>query len=290
MLGAGYKEDWVCARGVRTHYLHAGTSGPAIVLLHGRGPGVSAETEWHRLIPLLSAAGYRVFAPDQLAQGHTDTRVHAWPRQGHQSMVEHDFAFIEALGLNSVLVLGNSMGAYLAAKLALDYPQRVHGLAMIASLTLAAAMEIGPPPGAQTLADKAWTRDGIRHALELQCHDASVITDALLDARLAALSRDGVREASAAFAAYQSRMAGDPVLLRHFLIAQRLPQLPIPMLCLWGEQDRVASPAIGRQLQARLPGVPFHFLPNAGHLCHLEQAGEVAARLIPFFDGLRATH
>ena len=97
-----------------------------------------------------------------------------------------------------------------------------------------------------------------------------------------------MREAGAAFADYQRRTAGDPELLQRFLISRRLPLLRMPMICLWGEQDRIASAAIGRQLQARLPGVPFHFLPNAGHLCHLEQAAQVAAWLIPFF-GSRAT-
>ena len=289
MLGAGYEEAWVRAGAVRTHYLQAarkGADGPAVLLLHGRGPGVSAETEWHRLIPLLSAAGYRVFAPDQLGHGYTETQAHAWPRQGHQSMVDHNRAFLDALGLDSVLVLGNSMGAYLAAKLALDDPARIRGLALIASLTLAAAMEIGPPPGAHALPDAAWTRDGIRRALLLQCHNPAAVTDALVEARFAALSRDGVRQANTAFAAFQSRIAGDPELLQRFLLRRRLPHLSTPMLALWGEQDRIASPAIGRQLQALLPGVPFHFLPDAGHLCHLEQALQVAARLLPFFHDL----
>src|SRR5262245_19901804 len=105
-------DGWVLARDVRTHYSWAGTRGPAVILLHGGGPGSSGYVGWRQTIGPLADAGFRVFAPDQLSMGLTDARPHAWPVNGHQSLVDHIADFVEALCLDHVHLAGNSQGAY----------------------------------------------------------------------------------------------------------------------------------------------------------------------------------
>lgn len=74
---------------------------------------------WRFMLPALAEAGYRAYAPDQLSMGFTDTRPHAWPVNGHQSLVDHVHDFIEALCLDEVYLVGNSQGAYVAANMLL---------------------------------------------------------------------------------------------------------------------------------------------------------------------------
>ncbi len=53
------------ANGVKTNYLEAGT-GPAVVLVHGSGPGVTAYANWRLVMPAL-AESFHVIAPDMVA-------------------------------------------------------------------------------------------------------------------------------------------------------------------------------------------------------------------------------
>ncbi|HWL12967.1 MAG TPA: alpha/beta fold hydrolase, partial [Ureibacillus sp.] len=93
----GFHNSYVLANGVRTHYSWAGTEGPAVILLHGAGPGACGAAGWRLMLPALAKAGYRAYAIDQLSMGFTDARPHAWPVNGHQSLVDHVHDFIEAL-------------------------------------------------------------------------------------------------------------------------------------------------------------------------------------------------
>ena len=66
MTQAVLEGTFVEVGGVRT-FVHDVGSGPAVLLLHGSGPGVSAAANWRLTIPALVEAGYRVIAPDLAA-------------------------------------------------------------------------------------------------------------------------------------------------------------------------------------------------------------------------------
>lgn len=60
-----------------------------------------------------------------------------------------------------------------------------------------------------------------------------------------------------------------------------LPQIDVPTLLVFGEEDAITPPDIGRQMQARIPGAQFDLIPGAGHLPPVEQPDR-------FADGLRS--
>jgi pimeloyl-ACP methyl ester carboxylesterase len=268
-LGSGYHRGWVLAGGVRTHYWWAGTEGPVVLLLHGGGPGASGEAAWRHMLPALADAGFRAIAPDQLSYGYTDARPHAWPIRGHQSLVDHIRDFVDALCLEEVGIVGNSRGAYVGVKYALEHPERVSRLFLISSGTIATAMRIPWPgresnPGLLALRDFDYTAAGVRRFLETIVNDPAALTDELVEARAAICRRPGVREASEAFLVADAQTREQPRLWEVFSLEHALPSCLIPGKLVWGRADKFAPLEMGEALAARVPQFEFEVV-DAGH-------------------------
>ena len=77
----------------------------------------------------------------------------------------------------------------------------------------------------------------------------------------------------AALEVYGGRSMADPGL------AARLAGLTVPTLVVWGEADRMFTPAYGQEYAAAIPGATFRLVPDAGHLPQLEAPEAVLALL-----------
>jgi 2-hydroxy-6-oxonona-2,4-dienedioate hydrolase len=288
MLASGYHRGWVLANGVRTHYWWAGTEGPAVVLLHGGGPGSSGEAGWRFLLPALANAGFRAYAPDQLSFGWTDARPHAWPVLGHQSLVDHVHDFVEALCLDEICIMGNSQGAYVAAKYTVDHPERVRRLFLIASGTIASAMNVEWPgretnAGLLAIRDYDYTPEGIRRFLDTVVNDKASITDELCRTRAELSNRPGIREATQVFLDYQARMRKEPKLAARFSLVDSLPKLKVPAKFIWGKQDAFAPVEMGHELVELLPNFEFEFI-DGNHQMQTDEPALVNRLVIDWFQ------
>ncbi|MGY6259131.1 alpha/beta fold hydrolase [Paraburkholderia caledonica] len=295
-LGAGYYDGWVLANGVKTHYSWAGTEGPAVILCHGGGPGSSGEAGWRFMLPALAEAGFRVFAPDQVSMGLTDARPHAWPVLGHQSLVDHVRSFIDALCLDEVCMVGNSQGAYVAAKYAIDHPERVRKCFLIGSATIAMSMGLPRPDGGRNAAYQAlmsydYSEEGMRKFLVAIINDPSAVSDTLIKLRHDAANRPGIRESFQAFQDYQERMRNEPKLWDRFSLADSLPKLKVPAKFIWGNDDSFAPVQMGHELEKLLPNIPFEYIAAAGHQCQTDQPDLINEMVIDFlrYDSLKVT-
>ena len=279
------RSRYLMAGHVRTHYVEAGDNGPVVVLLHGGGPGSSGEAGFGRLIPLL-ADRFQVYAPDGVG-GFGDTDPY-WPaNEGTQSRVDHLEAFMDTLCLNDVCIAGNSQGAWVAAKYTLEHPDRVRRLFMVASLTIAGAMGLPMPQteGLKALNSYDGSAESMRRVMESLTYDRSAITDELIATRNAAANRPGAAKAREIANQGQRRLATDPNLKLKYDMRHTLPELTIPAVFAWGEQDTFAPPELGRQLATLLPHIPFHFIPNAGHQAQTDQPDALARLMIEHFTG-----
>ncbi len=283
-MAAKIRSSWVLANGVRTHYSEAGDTGPAVVLCHGGGPGSSGHAGWRLMLPALGDH-FRCYAPDQLGYGQTDARPHAWPVNGHQSLVDHVADFIDALCLDEVMMIGNSQGAYVAVKYALDHPERVKKIFLIGSATISGAMGLPMPQteGLRALAAYDGTAKSMRHFLETIIIDKSTITDALINDRVAAANRPGVAEATKAFDEGRKRYATDPNWRQRFDLGGRLPKLAIPTKFIWGKLDTFAPPSLGEQLAKLIPNIGMEFVDGAGHQCQTDKPDVVNKLVIDHF-------
>jgi 2-hydroxy-6-oxonona-2,4-dienedioate hydrolase len=277
------RSRYVMAGHVRTHYVEAGGNGPVVVLLHGGGPGSSGEAGFGRLIPLL-ADQFQVYAPDGVG-GFGDTDPY-WPaNEGTQSRVDHLEAFMDTLCLNDACIAGNSQGAWVAAKYTLEHPDRVRRLFMVASLTIAGAMGLRMPQteGLKALNSYDGSAESMRRVMESLTHDRSAITDELIATRNAAANRPGAAHAREIANQGQRRLATDPNLKLKYDMRHTLPQLTIPAVFAWGEQDTFAPPELGRELAKLLPNIPFHVIPDAGHQAQTDQPQALARLMIEHF-------
>jgi len=115
--------------GARIHYLDKG-SGPAIVILHGLGGQMGNFT--YALLERLTDE-FRVILMDRPGSGYSTRARGATGRLTEQAATVAEF--IRKLGLERPLLVGHSLGGAIALSVALDHPEVVRGLALIAPLT-----------------------------------------------------------------------------------------------------------------------------------------------------------
>lgn len=279
------RSRYVMAGGVRTHYSECGHNGPPLVGLHGGGAGSSGLAGFGKLMSTLSQH-FTVYALDSVG-GYGDTDTSAPVPYGIQSRTDHLADFMDTLCLDQVLMVGNSQGAWAAARYAIMHPDRVRKLCYIGSATIAGALglEIPPSEGMRVLRSYDGTKDAMRRLMDVLTYDKSAVTDELVAGRQQAASRPGAAEAREAFQEGTQRFQSDPRLgPMAYDMRDTLPKLPIPSIFIWGEEDTFALPEMGRQVEKALPGIPFHWVPKAGHQAQTDQPEIVGKILVDFFS------
>lgn len=278
------RSRYVMAGSVKTHYTEAGDDGPVILALHGGGHGSSGAAGMGALMPFLEKR-FRVLAPDSVG-GYGDTDPYAPSPYGLQSRVDHLEDFVDALCLDRFTIMGNSQGAWVAAKYAMVHPDKIERIVLIATNTLGRAMGLKAEgtPGLKLLEGYDGTRNGMRALMEGLVYNKELITEDLIDMRQASASRPGAKEAFAAQNAGTRLLYNDPALSLNFDMRATLPVLTkaIPTIMIWGEDDIFASPAFGRQLAPLIPDVKYHWIPKAGHQVQTDQPKAVADLVLQF--------
>ena len=143
-----------CANGYRIHYLDEPAAGdpadaPVVVFLHGSGPGASGYSNFKGNYPVLVQAGYRCVIPDLIGYGFSDKPTD----------VDHPLSFfvecvkqaLDCAGVQRCTVVGNSLGGAIALGLALEYPQLVEKLVLMAPGGLSELAQYQQMPGMQNL-------------------------------------------------------------------------------------------------------------------------------------------
>ncbi|MFA6259863.1 MAG: alpha/beta fold hydrolase [Bacteroidia bacterium] len=103
---------------LQLHFKRYGETGTPLLILHGF---LGSLDNWHTLATALGEAGFVVFAIDQRNHGKSPhTREHSL-----QLMADDVKDFCQQQQLNSVILLGHSMGGKVAMRFALDHPEKV---------------------------------------------------------------------------------------------------------------------------------------------------------------------
>jgi pimeloyl-ACP methyl ester carboxylesterase len=284
MANAVIRSRWAMANGVKTHYSETGGDGPVIVALHGGGAGSSGAAGMAAVMERL-ADTYRVIAPDSIG-GFGLTDPYAPARYGLISRTRHIADLCDALCLDKFTILGNSQGAFCAALYAMENPARVDKVVLVSSLTIANALGITQPPNEamKALGGYDGTREGMRRLLDALIIDKSRITDALIDERQAAATRPGALESFQALGKAIRATRENPLLNHLTDMTVSLPLLAkqIPTIFLWGDSDPFAIPATGKQVEAKVPAIKFHWVKGAGHQVQNDKPDESAAIIRAF--------
>lgn len=285
----GFQDGWVVVPqvaalhevvyGVRTHYVHEGEGEP-VILVHGGGPGASGASGWSKTIPAL-AEHFHVYALDLIGNGETDKPLVDY---SIQTLVNHVAGFVDALNLRDLRVMGNSQGAYVAMKYALDRPGWIKRVALISTGTLAKAVGLDDNGKAAKLPVFDGTRDSIRRFLEVIVNDKARITDELLDARFEVASMPGHREMQQSLNAYRQVLQDDLGERQLYEVRERLQKFGKPWCMIWGGADRSAPlDPLGHGMHGLFPNVPFTVVEGSGHQVQNDKPDECNRLLVDFF-------
>jgi pimeloyl-ACP methyl ester carboxylesterase len=252
---------------IATAYVQQGTSNPPILLLHGFD---SSVFEFRRLLPLL-APQHQTWAIDLLGFGFTE-RSPNLPFDPIAIKTHLYYTWKTLIG-QPVILVGASMGGAAAIDFALTYPDAVQQLVLIDSAGFAAAPAIGkfliPPLG--YLAAEFLRRPGVRRQVSLQAYvDSSFVTDDALLCAALHLQSAYWHQAIIAF----TKSGG------YNFLADKIARLTHPTLVLWGDSDRILGTADAEKFQAAIPHSHLVWVPNCGHVPHLEQPQFTAEQIL----------
>lgn len=252
--------------GVRVSHREAGMAAEVThVLLHGIG---SASGSWVRQLDTARGLPLRVLAWDAPGYGGSDPVKADWPRASDYA--ERLWTWLDALGAHApVTLVGHSLGALMAARAAVQSPQRVKRLVLLSPAAGYGSAE--PAVREQKLRDRLATLERLGPHGMAQARSAAMLSPGA-PAELVDAVRDSMAQVIPAGYTQAAR------LLAHGTLAADLAQLQCPLAVASGNADGITTPA-SCQAVAQAGGVAWNDLGSAGHACPLEAPGPVNALL-----------
>jgi pimeloyl-ACP methyl ester carboxylesterase len=259
---------------------HEAGEGPPLLLLHGSGPGV---TGWRNFRGILAtfARHFRCLIVEFPGFGVSDDFG------GHPMLTANDavVTFVEALGLDSVDIIGNSMGGGVGINYAIRHPSKVRRLVTIGGIGTN-IFTPGPSEGIRLLQEftENPTRQRLIDWLHSMVYDPSLVTDELIEERWALATDPPTLESArrmygkAAFAAMMSAVRNSDAPLPWAM----MHKVQAPTLLTWGRDDRVSPLDMALIPMRMIPNAELHVFPNCGHWAMIEAKQAFEATVLPF--------
>ena len=245
--------------------------GPAVVFLHGSGPGASGTSNFRFNIDAFVAAGYRVLLPDLIGYGASSKPSGIDYTLGLFTDTVHEA--LSAAGVTSAVLVGNSLGGGIAMQMALDHPDFATRLVMMAPGCIEELPVYLAMPGiAKMMGDFTspdFTEADQRRLVSNLVYDPSVISDALVAERYA-VARTQPKDVLAR--------------MRTPNLAPRLGELSMPILGFWGLQDEFCPASGAQRFLEACPDARFMTFNKVGHWVQVERAAEFNRYAIAFCD------
>jgi len=268
------KQQYVDAGGVRTFYLEAG-QGPHLILLHGGSLAVDAQLTWHRNIKAL-AERFHVIAFDQLGFGRSDMPVDP----AHFTKLrraEHALSFLRALDIERATLVGHSEGGLIATWLAINCPERVAKLVLVASGSTSPFLGGGRDAAWMQAASEAydWTSQAVSEDAFLETFQRTMIyhADRIDEATLRANYRMARKSGNARLFLDAPPAYADPA--EYYAVAERhihphLASLQTETLLVWANDDPTVPVERGLALAEMIPKAEFHLFKNCKHMVMID--------------------
>lgn len=284
----GMLSRWVrLGSGARCHYMTAGESGPAIVLLHGGIVGSSGTAGWRFMAPYLAANGFRVYCPDMPGFGLADTSPEYQPT-GLASHVDFVEEFATALCLDRFHIAGNSMGCANTVNYICAHPERIISFALIAGPVgdVAPHVDLGVDQQKQLFSFDG-SATSMRNMMQEIIYRDEAINDDLIQMRTNAANRqaESYSKIPVALMKYVTGQS-DPEERARLKTKGRIDRCEIPGIFLYGRQDVVLPVEKGYEIEDSLPDVQFFYPDECGHQGQTDQPEMFNEVFLEFFrDG-----
>lgn len=236
-------------------------AGEPIVLLHGL---MGQMHHWDAVLEGLEG-GYRPIALT-LPIFHHDLR-----EPSLDGLARHVLRFLDALDIPRTVIGGNSLGGHVALRLGLDHGERVSGLVLTGSSGL---FERGFTSGVPHRPDRGW----VRRKMEEVFFDPGLVTEGWVEDvhRMVTTPASALRVL---------RFARDA---RRENLENRLGEIRVPTLLVWGMEDRITPPDVAERFRGLIPDAQLWHLARCGHAPMLERPEPFAEVVADWLEGTRA--
>lgn len=268
-FGPGIEEKFVIAGEIKTRYLEAGTGQP-VIFLHGGGAGADSWGNWHKVIPPFSQH-FRVLAVDMVGFGKTEKPNPQSYTYSQENRVQHILDLMDALGLERVALVGNSMGGATALGVAMQKPESVSKLVLMGSA--AAIVKTEMPPDLAPILNYEPSRENMRKILQSLARE---VDEEMVEYRYQLTQLPG------AMMAYRAMM--EHIVNRGGLFYEddEIRQVKTEVLVVNGREDRISKLDNAFKLVKLLENAWFYVIPQCGHAISLERP-DVTTRIISDF-------
>jgi 2-hydroxymuconate-semialdehyde hydrolase len=267
---------------VRTFYNRSGEDKTETILfLHGSGPGVTALSNWQFALPVLGE-NFHCLAPDLVGFGASEhpqnppTGMRNWMRL----WVDQCLGFLDALKIDKVHLVGNSMGGAIALHLMMEAPDRFSRVVLMGP--------IGTPHTIRPEIDRLWgfyEDPSLRifgNVIRWFIYDEAFIADrleAIAKTRYeAAMNPDVRRSFMAMFPAPRQKVLDDLVVP-----TLALRRMTHPTLLIHGRDDQIVPLETSLHLLQHLPKVQLHVYGQCSHWTQIEYAKSFNQLIGQFF-------
>jgi len=225
----------------------------ALVLIHGAG---DSSAVWEKQTAHFSA-NHQVLAVDLPGHG---TRVREPGMDRHEKYAQEVCRIMDQHGISKAVVAGHSMGGAVALTMALEHPERLQGLVLVAT---GARMKMRP----DFLEEARKTAETYGSAVPSATHIIPVeqMVHPAIPADVVQWLRDRIGRASAqaTYADFQANNSFD--------VMNRLGEIRVPALVVGGSDDRMAPRKFVEFLASGIPGARLEVLDPCGHYPQVEQ-------------------
>jgi pimeloyl-ACP methyl ester carboxylesterase len=272
-------QRWVQVAGAPVNVIEMG-EGDAIVFIHGLS---GAWVNWLENIPHF-ARSHRVIAMDLPGFGHSPMPVDGISISGYGRIVDE---LLDTLGIERAVIVGNSMGGFIGAEVALQFATRVEKLVLVSAAGLSIEHQRNEP---------------VLRVLE-RLDNLLIFTGGWAATRSETLSRrprmrrqimrlvaDRPELLPAPLIAEQVKGSGTPGFvpaldaLTDYPIRDRLGEIECPVLVVWGEEDRLVPVRDAYEFGRLISDAQVEVWPGTGHVAMLERPAAFNALVERFID------
>jgi pimeloyl-ACP methyl ester carboxylesterase len=262
LLLAGGESRWVTVNGTRVHYDVLGpAAGAPVVLVHGLG---GRAEEWLALAHDLTKAGHRVYLPDLIGYGRSEQPADfSYSVRDEAGVV---VGILDAVGLKQVDLGGISMGGWIVQIVASEHPERVRRLMLFDSAG------IHEQPTWDTRLFTPTTPEEVAQLNALLYPHPAPVPGFVARDILRITNKNGwvIRRAVASM--LSGRDASESLL----------PGLRMPVLLVWGAEDRIMPLEQGEKMHALVPLSKLEVFFGCGHLAPMQCAERVGPKVVEF--------
>jgi 4,5:9,10-diseco-3-hydroxy-5,9,17-trioxoandrosta-1(10),2-diene-4-oate hydrolase len=246
---------------------------PAIVFLHGSGPGASGISNFRGNFAAFLAAGYRVLLPDLIGYGESSKPEGI--DYTLQLFTDSVYEALAAEGVASAVLIGNSLGGGISLQMTLDHPDFVRGLILMAPGCIEELPVYFQMPGialmAEAFSKPEFTLESQRAVVSALVHPSfrDNITDGLIEER---------------FAVARTQPQDVLMRMRTLNLAPRLSEISQPIIVFWGQEDKFCPVGGIAHFLAAGCDVRAMTFAHVGHWVQVERRDEFNAHALSFLQ------